>query len=175
MKKNRRKIDHYTVEIDFNKILNREIGVGATKSQNERRYIIALFWYHPKLDELAYIGPCYRVLKINYNELEKYRINCSLMKKSFLSSSIDPKIAELFLCQKESALKLKLMDHQLNHEVICVYHINHRRTALDIENSSQYANEEEVLITSYTVFKVKRISQIKPSYVPKDQTITELN
>jgi hypothetical protein len=42
MKKNGRKIDAYTAETDFYKILNQEIAAGATKYQNERRYIIAL-------------------------------------------------------------------------------------------------------------------------------------
>jgi hypothetical protein len=57
---------------------------------------------------------------------------------------------------------------------MCIYHIKHRRTALHIENSSQYANEGEVLIMPYTVFQVKRVDQIKPSYLPKEETMTRI-
>jgi hypothetical protein len=174
-------IKAYTAETDFYKILNREIAAGATQYQSERRYIIALLSYHPILDQLVFTGHSYRVLKLNYNELEKYRINCSLMAKSFLSSSIDRKVAELFLCQQESIqkqtaapIRTKVDGSSIKTWAMCVYHVKHRRTALHIENSSQYANEGEILIMPYTVFKVKKISQTKPSYLPKDQTMTEI-
>ncbi len=42
---------------------------------------------------------------MNYSDLEKYRINCLFMTKSFLSSSIDEKMAELSLSQKETTSK----------------------------------------------------------------------
>ena len=54
-------IKAYTAETDFYKILNQEIAGGATKHQNERRYIIALLAYHPKLDHLSYTATSYRV------------------------------------------------------------------------------------------------------------------
>jgi hypothetical protein len=87
----------YTAETDFYKILNRDIAGGATQYQNERRYIIALLWHHPKSDPLAYTGLSYRVMQINYDDLQKYQVDRLLMTKSFLSSSIDRQIAELFL------------------------------------------------------------------------------
>jgi hypothetical protein len=174
-------IKAYTAETDFYKILNQEIAAGATQYQSERRYIIALLSYHPILDQLVFTGHSYRVLKLNYNELEKYRINCSLMAKSFLSSSIDRKVAELFLCQQESIqkqiaapIRTKADGSSIKTWAMCVYHVKHRRTALHIENSSQYANEGEILIMPYTVFKVKKIFQTKPLYLPKDQTMTEI-
>jgi hypothetical protein len=172
-------IKAYTAETDFYKVLNTEIACGASKYQNERRYIIALLWHHPKLDELAYIGRSYRVMQLTYNDLQRYEINCLLMTKSFLSSSIDQKIAELFLFRKEEKqfkepTRTRLDGTFIKLWVMCVYHIKHRRTALHIENSSQYANEGEILIMPYTVFKVKRIGHIQPSSLPTDQTMTEI-
>jgi hypothetical protein len=119
---------------------------------------------------------------MNYDDLAKYQINSSLMTKSFLSSSIDRKIAELFLCQKESTqtlnsvskVRTKANGASIKLWVMCVYYIKHRRTAIHIENSSQYANEGEVLIMPYTVFQVKRINQIQTSYLPKEQSITQI-
>ncbi|UJR19989.1 hypothetical protein I4U23_023123 [Adineta vaga] len=174
-------IKAYTAETDFYKILNTEIACGATKFQNERRYIIALLSYHPKLDALAFTGCSYRVIQMNFYDLEKYKVNCSLITKSFLSSSIDRKIAELFLCQKESSQKEIIVPKRVKQDgsltktwIMCIYYIKHHRTALHIENSSQYANEGEVLIMPYSVFRVRRIAQIKPEYIPKGQTMTEI-
>ena len=93
-------------------------------------------------------------------------------------SSIDRKIAELFLFRKEAQeqpktpTRTKLDGTFIKLWVMCVYRIKHRRTALHIENSSQYANEGEILIMPYTVFKVKNIGHIQPSFT--NQTMTEI-
>ena len=175
-------IKAYTAETDFYKVLNTEIACGATKCQNERRYIIALLLYHPKLDHLSFIGTSYRVMQVNYSDLQKYQMDSSLMTKSFLSSSIDKKVAELFLCQKESAnqqqptvaVRKKPDGSVIKSWIMCVYNIKRHRTALHIEDSSQYANEGEVLMMPYTVLQVKRITEIKPSYLPQGQSMTQI-
>jgi hypothetical protein len=174
-------IKAYTAETDFYKILNREIAGGANQYQNERRYIIALLWHHPKLDSLEYTGLSYRVMQVNYDDLQKYQLNCSLMSKSFLSSSLDRKIAELFLCRKEATQEENIPQARFTVDgrfikiwIMRIYHIKHRRTALHIENSSQYANEGEVLIMPYTVFKVKNIEHITPSSLPMGHSMTQI-
>jgi hypothetical protein len=174
-------IKAYTAETDFYKILNTEIACGTVNYESERRYIIALLSFHPKLNELSHIGISYRVVELNFDDLEKYQENSLLMTKSFLSSSIDRKIAELFLCQKESAqtqiakpVKTKADGSSIKSWMMCIYHIKHQRTALHIENFSQYANEGEVLIMPHTVFEVKSIKQVKISHLSNGQTITEI-
>jgi hypothetical protein len=171
-------IKAYTAETEFYKVLNQEIAGGANQYQNERRYIIALLWHHPKLDSLAYTGLSYRVMQVNYDDLQKYQVDCLLMSKSFLSSSIDRQIAELFLCRKESSQETPIRFTRdgrfIKIWIMCIYHIKHRRTALHIENSSQYANEGEVLIMPYTVFKVKNIKHITPSSLPMDHSMTQI-
>ncbi|CAF4475785.1 unnamed protein product, partial [Rotaria sp. Silwood2] len=155
-------IKAYTAETDFYKILNNEIAAGASQYQNERRYIIALISHDLRLDEFTFIGTAYRVLRINNDDLKKYEVGCSLMTKSFVSSSIDRKVAELFLCQKEAAqseaqvmTRKKIDGTLIKSWIMCRYEIKHRRTGLHIENSSQYANEGEILIMPYSVFEVK--------------------
>jgi hypothetical protein len=174
-------IKAYTAETDFYKILNKEIAGGANKYQNERRYIIALLMYHPKLDSLSFTGTCYRVIQINNDNLKRYQIGCSLMIKSFVSSSIDKKITEWFLNQQQSSSKqnneraiTKLDGTLIKSWIMCIYHIKHRRTAVNIEESSQYANEGEILIMPYTVFKVKKIQRTAPSYFSGGQSMTEI-
>lgn len=173
-------IKAYTAETDFYKALNTDIACGASQYQNERRYIIALLWHHPKLDEIVYTGSSYRVMEINRDDFQKYQINCSLMTKSFLSSSIDRKLAELFLLRKASAQeetqrsrRTKIDGTFIKLWVMCVYDIKHRRTALHIEGFSQYANEGEILVMPYTVFRVKSIDHIKTSSV-EGRTMTEI-
>jgi hypothetical protein len=120
-------------------------------------------------------------MQVNYDDLQKYQINCSLMSKSFLSSSMDRKIAELFLCRKEATQEENMPQARFTLDgrfikiwIMCIYHIKHRRTALHIENSSQYANEGEVLIMPYTVFKVKNIEHLTPSSLPMGHSMTEI-
>ncbi|CAF1501094.1 unnamed protein product, partial [Adineta steineri] len=152
------------------------------KAQNERRYIIALLYHHPILDQLAFIGNAYRVVKINSDDLAKYQVDCSLMTKSFLSTSIDEKIAAWFLCQQEVTSmqnnnheeRVKVDGTIIKSWIMCKYIIKHHRTALHIENISQYTSEGEILIMPYTVFKINKIKKVKPSYLPDGQLITEI-
>jgi hypothetical protein len=57
---------------------------------------------------------------------------------------------------------------------MCKYQIKHQRTALHIENSSQYPVEGEVLIMPYTVFKINNKRTMTAEYLPPGQTITEI-
>jgi hypothetical protein len=164
-------IKAFTAETDFYNVLNVEI----------RSYIIALLSHHPILDSLTFIGISYRVMQINDYDLQKYQIDKFSMTKSFLSSSIDEKIAAWFLSRQEleqqnSGIKTRRGNDGklIKSWVICKYQIKHRRTALHIENSSQYANEGEVLIMPYTIFKVKNKKTITASYLPDEQKITEI-
>ena len=118
---------------------------------------------------------------MNYSDLQRYRVNYTLMTKSFLSSSIDRQIAELFLCQKESvqpqtvpSTRKTLDGLSIKTWVMCIYHIKYPRSALHIEDASQYPNEGEILIMPYTVFQVKRINQVKLSDSSDEQFITEI-
>jgi hypothetical protein len=120
-------------------------------------------------------------MQLNPIDLEKYQVNTLLMTKSFLSSSLEEKLAACFLCRHELAKKesrvkerYKANGNVIKEWVICVYNIKHQRTALRIENLSQYAMEGEILIMPYTVFKVKRIQQVQPSYIPNELLITKI-
>jgi hypothetical protein len=101
--------------------------------------------------------------------------------KSFLSSSIDRKVAELFVCRQKKAKEESKSParHKIDGSIIkiwvmCIYNIKHQRTALHIENSSQYPDEGEVLIMPYTVFNVKNIEQITHSSLLDGRAITQI-
>jgi hypothetical protein len=174
-------IKAYTAETDFYNVLNAEIATGASMYQNERKFIIALLSYHPSLDKLSYIGTSYRVMKVSDYEIQKYEINQLSMAKSFLSSSISEQVAVWYLCRQESAQENKGTKTRFNRDgklikswVMCKYQIKHPRTALHIENSSQYPVEGEVLIMPYTVFKINNKRTMTASYLLDNQMITEI-
>ena len=86
-----------------------------------------------------------------------------------------------FLCQQELTLiqnndreRVKVDGTLIKSWIMCKYKIKHRRTALHIENLSQYTNEGEILIMPYTVFKVNKVEKVKLSYLLDGQTITEI-
>jgi hypothetical protein len=120
-------------------------------------------------------------MQVNDYHLEKYQINKLSMTKSFLSSSIDERIATWFLCRQESSqtqttisVRTKADGSLTKLWVMCKYHIRQRRTALYIENSSQYTAEAEVLIMPYAVFKVKSKKTVVAPYLSDKQTIIEI-
>ncbi|CAF1462455.1 unnamed protein product [Adineta ricciae] len=167
-------IKAYTAETDFYKILNKEIAGGATTNQNERRYIIALLCHHPIFDHFTFIGRSYRVIQMNEIASRKYRVNEYLMTKSFLSSSVDRKIAELFVYQKEAAKQFgrtRIDGSSIKIWIMCVYEIKNRRTALNVENISQYTSEGEILIMPFSVFRIKRVEPITVRHDLSSQTI----
>jgi len=169
----------YTAETDFYKILNQDLAGGEGKYHNERKYIIALLRHHPALEKLNFIGLSYRILEVNYHDLAKYQSNSILMTKTFVSSSIDRKLAELFLYRKaqsqETPKTRKLANGApIKSWLMCIYKIKHRRTALHIENYSQYANEGEILIMPFALFQVKSVRQVPSSTLPKDSSMTEI-
>ena len=174
-------IKAYTAETDFYNVLNAEIAGGANKYQSERRYIIALLMHHPKLDSLSFRGMSFRVMQVNEHHLNKYQIDKLSMTKAFLSSSIDEKIAAWFLSRHQSVQENNGIRTRHKNDgtqpkiwIMAKYLIKHRRTALHIENSSQYTAEGEVLIMPYTVFKVKNKKTVTPSYLPEGKTIVEI-
>lgn len=174
-------IKAYTAETEFYKTLNIDIACGATQFQNERRYIIALLCHHPSLNSFSFTGLSYRVMKVNDDDINKYKAGCCLMSKSFLSSTIDRKVAELFLARQEEAkastdvrVRHKADGKVIKSWVMCIYTIRRARTGLHIENSSQYVNEGEILIMPFSVFKVTRVSSSTAKFLPDDLTMTQI-
>ena len=175
-------IKAYTAETDFYKVLNTEIACGTTQYQMERKYLITLLYHHPKLNQFNFIGNSYRVVQMTDHQIKTYQINSTLMTKSFFSSSIDQKITEYFLIEKQiqfkqtSTLQRKRLDGTIIQSwVMFIYHIKHQRTALHIENISQYANEGEILIMPFTLFTIQNIQTIQLDHLPNNPSLTQIH
>ena len=171
----------YTAETDFYKALNTEIACGTTQYQLERKYLIALLYHHPSLNDLTFVGTSYRVVQMSSDQMKNYRIGFTLMTKSLFSSSVDQKITELFLFRKDqqskqsSTLQRKRLDGtSIQSWVMFTYQIKHQRTALHIENISQYANEGEILIMPFAHFTIQNIQQIQLNRLPSRMSITQI-
>jgi hypothetical protein len=81
------------------------------------------------------------------NQLESYSVENSILNKSFVSTSKDRSIANMFADYNQ----------QQNSKipVLLIYTIKKNQTAIDIEHISTIKDEEEVLILPFSVFQVK--------------------
>ncbi|CAF1388104.1 unnamed protein product [Didymodactylos carnosus] len=173
-------IKAYTAETDFYHVLNIELASGSTMYIHKRRYIIALLRHHPALDKYSYTGLSFRGMKITDDDLKKYKTGSCLMTKSFLSTSVDRKVAEAFSFQQNYAhssviphSRVKADGNLVKFPAICTYRIRHKRSGLHIENISQYPVEGEVLIMPHYVFKVQQITKTASTVLPNNQSVVE--
>jgi hypothetical protein len=87
------------------------------------------------------------------NHLKHYTIGAHILNRSFVSTSKDPSIAQMFagnILQETSNL------HGLTSvSVLLKYIIKQNETAIDIEHMSTVEDEKEVLILPFSVFRIK--------------------
>lgn len=145
----------YTVESQFYKRLNHEMATGNKKQVYEKLrkkwtgYYTGIIVRNPAFDHLRYSGQTYRGMQITPADFDQYRPGVALANKSFQSTSKSWKIAQGF------ALPSRPAPGRL--PVVMVFEITDRRSALSIEEISEYQNEEEVLIVPGTFFIVTNI------------------
>jgi hypothetical protein len=109
--------------------------------------------FHPKLEQyLVRKGTVYRGIILEDRKLvDNYNEGATIITTTFLSTSMDPEVANLFSdTGAENAIS-----------VFCIYNINNtnRCTALDLKNLSVYRNEKEILILRYVPFTIKFVER----------------
>ena len=163
----------YTRSGEFSRILNRHLAANVQYYFESKLYdtvdyqlvkslidIVALHIYRQELWPHVFTGTVYRGMVISEKDLSKYVVGCRFMNVSFLSTSKNKNVAEVFCGQNQAA----------GFSVLCTYVIhnkNNRRTALDIELMSWFPSEEEVWIlplSPFYVFDVMRLSD-RPEYI----------
>jgi hypothetical protein len=95
-------------------------------------------------------------MQITQSDFAQYKPNTALANKSFQSTSKSWKIAKGFACPSTPT------PGRLS--VVIIFTITDRRSALSIEQISEYQNEEEVLIVPGTLFLVTNINQNEIPY-----------
>jgi hypothetical protein len=148
----------YTAETGFYSNLNRDLAREATAGERERRIIVGIIMYNPKFDKYTYIGEAYRGMRVTDEDLNQYKVGCTIMTKSFLSTTRDKKMAESFAECTTSRTNDK-GDIILKFPAFCTYIIKNKRTALAVDKVSEYQDEKEVLIMPYVLFTVKSVQQ----------------
>lgn len=112
---------------------------------------VAILSHHPQLQQYRHFnGITYRGMNIRKSDFDQYKEGKSILTRTFLSSSIDEKIAEKFL-----------NDHSTKsnniYRIICIYHIRNSSTTLNIHTLSTYTHENEILILPFTIFNIINI------------------
>ncbi|CAF1362342.1 unnamed protein product, partial [Rotaria sp. Silwood1] len=167
-------IKAYTLTIFFYKVLNKHLALyilqyfDKTKdfSSNYRLvnclvHIVTLLIYHPNLPQYRYQGLCYRGMRITQNDLDQYLTNQHILNRSFLSTSIDREVAEMFAGEgQQCKMRHTPKDHcALQYSCLCQYLIKQNSTAINIQSLSTRPDEKEILILPFTVFKVIAIKR----------------
>ncbi|CAF1593554.1 unnamed protein product [Rotaria sp. Silwood1] len=101
---------------------------------------------HPRFHPYHYSGTTFRGMKITKKDLEEYNKGNIVLTRSFLSTSTDRSIAELFI---------DCTNNEIHPPVMCIYKVINPRSSLFIEKISHIGDEKEVLIVPFTVFQVK--------------------
>lgn len=123
-------------------------------------YLASIFIYHPDLRSLSYIGLTYRGMVLCRHDLSVYTVGKRLLNKSFLSTSTDRAVAEMFAGVGNSHnMRRNLNKDLIQYIAICTYKIRNQNTALKIASISEVTFEQEVLIMPLCAFQVKSIKQ----------------
>lgn len=152
----------YTTESPFYKQLNREMATGNDKEVYKKLcgkwtgYYTGLIAKNRAFDHLRFAGQTYRGMEITPSDYQQYRIGTALSNKSFQSTSKSWKIAKGFASPSEPK--------QGTMPVILIFTITDRKSALSIEEISDFQYEEEVLIVPGTFFMVADINEEQQPY-----------
>ncbi|CAF4210979.1 unnamed protein product [Adineta steineri] len=165
-------IKAYTLTNSFHRVLNKHLALYILHYFDARPYsstpaeyrlinclahIVTLLINHPDVRQHKYIGLTYRGMLMSPNDLKPYRIGHYILNKSFISTSKNREVAQMYAGSgQESVLGVISTQHDpLEVPVIFKFIIKHDDTGIDIEYMSMVEDEEEVLILPFSVFQVK--------------------
>jgi hypothetical protein len=126
---------------------------------------VALCIYREELNGYLFHGTVYRGVVMCEEDLYKYVVGSRIMNTSFLSTSKDKRVAEVFSGQQEQKFA-----------VLCtfiIYNNNNRRTALHIGYISKITAEREVIILPFSSFYVKSVTRPSDGSGPIEITLVE--
>ncbi|CAF1408354.1 unnamed protein product [Didymodactylos carnosus] len=102
-------IKAYTLTDYFHRILNKHLALYILQYFDQTKdfcsnyrlvnclvHIVTLLKFHPDICRYQYKGVCYRGMRITENDLKPYQLNQHILNRSFLSSSIDYRVAKMF-------------------------------------------------------------------------------
>ncbi|CAF3643240.1 unnamed protein product [Adineta steineri] len=115
--------------------------------------LISLLINDADLDKHNYRGTTYRGMLLRNEDLVKYVVGSKLMNISFVSTSKDREIAEIFAGQNSESTLSEI-------PAVCIYTIRNMGTALDVEEISEIPDEREVLVLPFSAFQIRCIRRL---------------
>ncbi|CAF1467928.1 unnamed protein product [Adineta steineri] len=181
-------IKAYTLTSGFHKVLNRHLALYILDYFDESKlflptyrlvnclaHIVTLLIHHPDVSRYQYRGLCYRGMVVTQNDLDQYKLNQHMLNRSFISTSLDRGVAEMFAGegQQPNMRYTPKGENALQYSCLCQYLIKQNATAINIQTLSINSDEKEVLILPFTVFKVVAIKR-NDLYNPTAQISIEI-
>lgn len=116
------------------------------------QYIYAsLLINHTVFRPYRHASTTFRGMNITSEDLEAYAMGKIVITRSFLSTSKNRDLAELYLG----------FDDTINcPPVICIYKVSNPRSSLCIESFSKFPQEEEVLIVPFIAFEITAVKSV---------------
>ncbi|CAF0979381.1 unnamed protein product [Rotaria sordida] len=166
-------IKAYTSTNNFHRVLNKHLALYildyfdiSSYSSSPTKYrlinclvhIVTLLIHHPDIHKYKYKGTTYRGLLMTENDLKHYSIGNHILNRSFVSTSKNRSVAQMFTGNGQETLA--------NISVLLKYTTNQNQTAIDIEHLSTIKDEKEVLILPFSVFQVKDRIEHNPKMSP---------
>lgn len=150
-----RLIQAYTAETDFYKKINDYLLLpNVTPNETIAEFIDTISLNRQLHEKYSYIGKCYRSIRIQWSsDLNFYKVGTKLTNRCFISTTKSRHVAEEYVGKDPND---RSQDYPV--PVLFIFEIRQKRTALDIENLSEYPNEEEVLISINKTFKVIHVT-----------------
>ncbi|CAF3540767.1 unnamed protein product [Rotaria sp. Silwood2] len=166
-------IQAYTLTNNFHHVLNKHLALyildyfdASSYSSSPTKYrlinclvhIITLLIHHPDIYKYKYKGMTYRGLLMTENDLKRYSIGTHILNRSFVSTSKNRSVAQMFAGNSLQTLTKV--------SVLLKYTTKQNNTAIDIEHLSMVKDEKEVLILPFSVFQIKDVIQNNPKMSP---------
>ncbi|CAF1185271.1 unnamed protein product [Adineta steineri] len=165
-------IKAYTLTNSFHRVLNKHLALYILHYFDVRPYsstpaeyrlinclahIVTLLINHPDVHQHKYKGVTYRGMLMSPNDLKSYRIGHYILNKSFVSTSKDRAVAQMYAGSGQENVLGRISNHYDRSEVpvILKFTIKQDDTGVDIKHMSVVEDEEEVLILPFSVFQVK--------------------
>ncbi|CAF1590806.1 unnamed protein product [Rotaria magnacalcarata] len=163
-------IKAYSLTNNFYHVLNKHLALyildyfDPSSSQTEYRlinclvHIVTLLVNHPDINKYTYRGTTYRGLSMTKKDLEKYTIGSHILNRTFVSTSFNRSVAQLFAGNsQQTSAKVS---------VLLKYITKQNKTAINIQHMSTMQDEQEVLILPFSVFQVKDKIENNPNMSP---------
>jgi hypothetical protein len=153
----------YTAETGFYKTLNRIMAKNEGFLKNAELIMPWAFYFagmlcrNSVLEAYRFQGQTYRGMRIRDQDLRAYQIGGTIINKAILLTSRNRHIAKIFSGWNDDD-----PNDRSTYPVRCMYKIIDRQSSIDLEEASEFPDEEEVLIMPLTVFRMINIQKHSP-------------